>query len=269
MNLVHRAEEITALVQKVKEKGGSFFTNFFIDAEKLDYWLYNKRLYYQLTDFGVLFFRKNESFYYLYYCVVSLENLKRLINQYLPDERLVIDIIGKIENIANIVELFTVSGFKIYTQLHRFIRLNNDDSNYYEPSDEVTEATVADAEEIARLFKDNFDKLSEQVLNFDEVKKWITERKVFIIKGPAEIKGFLIRTTTGQTTILNNFLVQKHYRGQKIGSKLIKHYIFQSKGVKRMLLWVVFDNDNTIEIYKKHGYSKDDLVDFILIKEHG
>src|SRR4026209_660837 len=188
MKLVHKAEEITALVQKVKEKGGSFFTNFFSDAVKLDYWLYNKRLYYQLTDYGLLFFRKNESFSYLYYCVVSLENLKRLINQDLPDERLVVDIIGKIENIANIVELFTVSGFKIYTQLHRFIRLNNDDSNYYEPSDEVTEATLADAEEIARLFKDNFDKLSEQVPNFEEVKKWITEKKVFIIKGLAGIK---------------------------------------------------------------------------------
>jgi len=267
VNLVHKAEEITALVQKVKEKGGSFFTNFFIDAEKLDYWLYNKRLYYQLSDFGVLFFRKNESFYYLYYCVVSLENLKRLINLDLPNEKLVVDIIGKIENIAKIVELFTVSGFKIYTQLHRFIRLNNDNSNYYEPSDEVTEATLADAEEIARLFKENFDTLSEQVLNFDEVKKWITEKKVFIIKGLEGIKGFLIRTTTGQTTILNNFLVQKHYRGQKIGSKLIKHYIFQSVGVKRMLLWVIFDNDRAIEIYEKHGYIKDNLVDFILIKE--
>jgi len=269
MNLVHKAEEITALVQKVKEKGGSFFTNFFIDAEKIDYWLYNKRLYYQLTDFGVLFFRKNESFYYLYYCAVSLENLKRLITHDLPEDKLVVDIIGKIENIANIVELFTVSGFKIYTQLHRFIRLNKDDSSYYEPSDEVTEATLADAEEIARLFRDNFDKLSEQVLNLDEVKKWITERKVFIIKDLAGIKGFLIRTTTGQTTILNNFLVQKHYRGQKIGSKLLKHYIFKSTGVKRMLLWVVFDNDNAIEVYNKHGYIKDDLVDCILIKEHG
>jgi hypothetical protein len=36
-----------------------------------------------------------------------------------------------------------------------------------------------------------------------------------------------------------------------------------------MLLWVVFDNDRAIEIYKQHGYIKDDLADFILIKEHG
>jgi GNAT superfamily N-acetyltransferase len=265
MKLVHKEEELAALVQNIK-KPGTFITNFFPDPEKVSYWIKSKHLYYLDSEYSVLFLRKNESFFHLYYSSTSIEDLQHIILNYLPEGQIVTDIIGKEQPIRNFVEVFIKAGFRLHTQLHRFTRINDADKEYYNLSGEVLEATLHDIDEISRLFEDNFDKFSEQVPTSQEVTKLIEDRKILVVRGQSEIKGFLVRTTTGLTTLLNNFLVRKTFRGEKIGSKLLKHYIFESKDTKRMILWVIYDNDTAINVYKRHGYVKDDLVDFVLIK---
>lgn len=268
MKLAHKPEDISALLQRVKEKGGSLTTNLFIDAEKLDDWINNGLLYFNETEYGALFLRKDWSFYHLYYYTNSLADLQILVNNHLPQKKLVLDIIGKSKNLNDLENLFVKANFKKHTQLERYTRINQSDSTFYFLSDEVSLAEKEDADAIARMFEENFDKFSEQVPQLNEVKKLIDEKKILIVKENDNIKGFLVRTFNGQSSILNNFLVDKRFRGEKIGSKLLKYYISESKAVKRMMLWVVFDNETAINVYQHHGYIKDDLVDTILVKNN-
>lgn len=263
---MRNAAEIAALVQTVKEKGGPLLTNFFFDAEKNVHWLTDGQLYYEATEAGVLFFRKKEAFFHLYYCVTTKSGLHQLVTAHLPEARLTTDIIGKPQATAGIVELFLAAGFVRRTQLQRYTRIHTAESHFFQPSEDVTIATLKEADEIASLFNENFDPLAEQVPTAEEVKTLTKEKKVLMISDGSVVKGFLARTFTGQTTVLNNFLVRPNYRGEKIGSKLLGHYIFEAKDAKRMTLWVKTDNATAIGMYENYGYKKEDMADCVLIK---
>ena len=267
MKALNNPKEIAELMHTVKYKGSSFLSNFFIEEKKINYWITQQLLSFKETESGVLFFRKSDSFYYLYYATSSLDNLKLLLKNDLPDIKLVTDIIGEEKNIEPISKTFIDEGFFLYAQLHRYTRINITADKYYN-SDEVSFSQKEDGVAIAKLLKDNFDAVAEQVPALDEVEILIAEKKIIQIKESNIIKGFLVRTFIGQTSILNNFLVDKKFRGSGIGSKLLQHYFFESKNTKRMILWALSDNDIALKIYKKYGYHRNTLSDHIMTNIH-
>jgi GNAT superfamily N-acetyltransferase len=259
--------QLQDLVQEIKEKRGTIFTNFYSDTEKTASWIRKGHLYFDKTEAGVLLYRRNEGFSHVYFFAGALGDLETLLLSHSTDEKLVTDIIGKPQSTAAIVQLFSNAGFALRTTLQRFVRFNTGSSQFFQPSDEVNTATSNETGELTVLFQDNFDPLSEQVPTLEEVESLVAEGKVLIVRDKTRIKGFLVRTFTGQTTMLNNFLVRADFRGEKIGSRLLKHYIFEARDTKRMMLWVKSDNETAINVYEIHGYKKEDLVDYILTKE--
>jgi len=270
MKQIINQESFNDLIKQVKTVNGRLLTNFFIDIEKLDYWLNGENLYYKLTENGLLIFRTDGQFYHLYYYTASSENLFKLLTADFPSNIVTVtDVVGKMQDIKSIVDTFTTAGFHTYAQLNRYTRINNSDSNFYQLSNIVQIATSDCTNRIFELFNENFDKYAEQLPQYHEVENLINKNNVFVIKNKDSVKGFLIFTTNGQTTLLNNFLVDKQFRGEGVGSKLIKHYICKSADIKRMNLWVLADNEAAINIYKEHGYMKDNLVDVVLKKANG
>ncbi len=270
MELISNKDEVLFLLQKIKQ-AGSFITNFFIDNDKLSAWIADKQFFYIEAEEGVLFLRQDRNFYHLYYSTNSLGNLSTLLANHLPNKIFVTDIIGKTADVDQVTELFSGNGFTTHTVLERYTRINKENSDYYQPENEVEIATDEYSAEITEMLQKNFDKYSEQVYSFDEVRKLVHDVKIIMIRDVSKIKGILIRSILPQSSVLNNFLVNPEFLGQKIGSKLLKHYIFESKFTKRMWLWVIRDNEHAINMYQKHGYTRDGLVDAIMIlnKENG
>jgi len=265
MELISNKDEVLFLLQKIKQAGGSFITNFFIDDTKLSAWIADKQFFYIEAAEGILFLRQDRNFYHIYYNTNSFDNLTALLSHHLPQKTFVTDIIGKTGDVDNIAALFSSAGFTTQTVLARYTRINKEDSDFYKAENEVEIATAEYCDEITEMLQKNFDKYSEQVYSFSEVKKLVNDRKIIMIRDVSKIKGILIRTILPQSSVLNNFLVNPEFLGQKIGSKLLKHYIFESKFTKRMWLWVIRDNEHAINMYQKHGYTRDGLVDVIMI----
>jgi len=265
MELISNKEEVFFLLQKIKQSGGGLTTNFFIDNEKLNTWINDKQLSFLEAPEGILFFRQDRNFYHIYYSTNSLSNLSTLLSNHLPDKIFVTDIIGKIIDTDLVSTIFSRIGFNIHVVLERYTRINKENSDYYRPDNEVEIATDDHCGEITEMLQKNFDIYSEQVYSFEEVKKLMHDKKIIMIMDRNKIKGILIRTILPQSSVLNNFLVNPEFLGQKIGSKLLKHYIFESKFTKRMWLWVIKDNEHAINMYKKHGYTRDGLVDLVMI----
>ena len=265
MKLINNKDDVYVLIQKIKQNGSSFITNFFIDQEKLNAWIQEGQLYFIEAPEGVLFFRKNYDFYHLYYCAGSLNDLSLLLSKYVSNAAFAVDIIGKKQDIEPVQNVFLNLGFKVHTTLERYTRINKEGSDNYQLSNEVTNATDSYSGQIAEMLQKNFDKYAEQVHTLQDVEKLIREGKIIMIGDNGFIKGFLIRTILPQSSILNNFLVNPEFRGEKIGSKLLKHYIFESRNTKRLWLWVLSDNEHAINLYKRHSYVNDGLIDLVLI----
>ena len=265
MRLISSKNEVYSLIQEVKENNQKYITNLYIDQEKLDTWITERKFYYTKKEEGLLFFRQTPDFYYLYYSVGSLEQLSVIINGDIPKEILVIDIIGKTEDTEHISTIFRQNGFIIHTCLERYTRINKESTEYYQLGNEITLAEESDGFSITEMMHGNFDKYAEQLYTLQDVLALIKEKKIIVIRDTNMIKGFLIRNILPQSSVLNNFLVNPENRGEKIGSKLLKHYIFESKNTKRMWLWVLNDNEHAINLYKRHGYTSDGLIDLVMI----
>lgn len=50
-----------------------------------------------------------------------------------------------------------------------------------------------------------------------------------------------------------------------IGSSLYKKVMFESKNIKRQMLWVVSDNENAIKRYEHYGFKLDRFIDNVMI----
>lgn len=265
MELINDKNEVYLRIEKVKKNNIKYITNFFIDYEKLEEWIKEKSLFYIEDRNGLLFFRKKYNFFYLYYCCSSLQDIKYLLTDHSSSILCVVDLIGKFENIEPISDIFSNYGFNIYNQLDRYSRINNIGDNYYQFYSNVELAEMNQADKITEMLHVSFDKFVEQLYTIEEVKKLIQTEKILLIKDNETLKGFLIRNKLPQSTTLLNFLVNPNFRGEKIGSKLIKHYIYESKETKRMWLWVKNENKHAIDVYLNHGYKFDGLVDIIMI----
>ena len=185
MELVNNKETLYALIQKVKEGCTDFITNFFIDQDKINALITKKRIFFIDSPEGVLFFRKDSDFYHVYFCTCALDNLRNLFFKNIPNQVCTIDLIGKFEDVASIINILSEVGFTQYNCLERFTRINSADSDYYSPGDEVEIATELYTNLIAEMMQNNFDKYSEQLYTVEEIKNLIVGRKVLIIKdGP-------------------------------------------------------------------------------------
>src|ERR1700761_7868333 len=141
MKLVADKDLLSAILQKVKEIPGALATNFFLDPEKLERCLSEERIFYDSAEGCVLLFRKSDSFYHVYYYATVLSGLASLIKNTLSNQQFVIDIITKENSSDNVLDIFKDAGFKTYSQLNRYTRINKEDSCYYQEATDVTFAT--------------------------------------------------------------------------------------------------------------------------------
>ena len=272
MQLIASSEQVFQLIQGVKEKSKRYTTNFFIDSDRLNALVAMRQMFYIAASGGVLFFRQDASFYHVYYCTESEEHLSTLLSESLPREILVADVIGKVADANRISNVFSERKFTSHASLDRYTRINKEGVDHYGLSEEVEEAGAGDEHSIANMLRANFDKYADQIYQLHDVISLVAAKKIILIREATVIKGFLVRNILPQSSVLNNFLVNPQFRGEKIGSKLLKHYIFESRNAKRMWLWVLRSNDNAINLYKRHGYSNDGLADNVMIlnnTEHG
>ncbi len=269
MNPVHSLGEVYALVQSVKSKCNTLLTNLFIDTEKTKIWIAEeKMLWFDGGKNGILLLRKDNDFDYIYYITENIHSLYLLLTGgsfILAKGTCVVDIVGRLADVNQIAAVFGKLGFFRHDMLQRYTKTNKAGSNDYGLNSEVELAIPEDCKTISEMLQNNFDPFTDQINNEKEVEALIRAGKVIKIADNVTVRGFLIRTILPQMSVLNNFLVNPLFRGEKIGSKLLKHYIFETKYIKRLLLWVRTDNENAIDIYERHGYQADCLFDLIMI----
>ncbi len=115
----------------------------------------------------------------------------------------------------------------------------------------ITNVTQEDIQSIYNLGKeinDNFSKLYiiENIINDSNYN-------ILIYKDDGKVIGFIMTYTLYDTTDILNIIVDKNYRRQNIGSKLIEKIIEINKNNK-IMLEVNTNNEPAINLYKKLGF---------------
>jgi GNAT superfamily N-acetyltransferase len=266
---VESVSEIQETIAHIKNFKKRYYTNLFPDLIKLDYWVRKGMFFIADFDETSIFFKKNDSFYNVYYSSTSLENLQKALSdfkEFRSNDLFVFDVVGEKSKMTDIVNVFTSNGFHLYTSL---VRMSRFVENIHEQiqTNEIRFANHDDGQVIFRLLFKHFDKYAEQLPSFDDIQKWIIINHVLLYVENNTILGFLIYDIVGVTSYLRYWFVHAEHRDKRVGSKLLKSFFYECRNTKRQHFWVIENNENAVKRYLHYGFKKETIIDYVFIND--
>ena len=264
---IDSVQQVQEAIKRVRDFKKGYYTNFFIDFARLDLWIKHDLLYFLDLNSTIFFFKKNSSFYNVYYSSISLESLSESLyktKSFYSNDIFVYDIVGEKNKLIDQVKVFNANGFNLYTSLIRMSRLienNQEKINNYG----LKYAKQTDLTEVYKLLYEYFDIYAEQLPEIYDLKNWIINNHILIYLENVTIIGFLIFDLVGKTSYLRYWFVHPKHRNKKVGSSLLKWYFYESNNTKRQHFWVIESNENAIKRYRHYGFKKENLKDYVFI----
>ena len=252
----------------VKSVSRSVETNFYAGKDVVESWIREGSLFHEEIGLSSFFFRKDADFFHLSYVSPSLADLGGGLAALAGrPEILTADIVTKTAAETPVLDVFAKSGFHVYNSLVRLCRTGNPGGGDQGPSGDVRFAAAADAGRIHEVLDRNFDRYAEQIPSTGEITVDIGRERFLLVDKDGAIAGLVHFELTGLTSHLRRWFVDPRFRGQQVGSRLLRQYFSLSRKAKRFILWVLRTNDNAIGKYLHYGYSVDDLTDTIFINK--
>lgn len=272
MNSVTSIDTILDIIMRIKNLKKEYATNFFLDVPKSELWIKLNLVMCEMIGETAFICRKNQGFYNLFYITTDLQVLRRDIDifykKYL-NEIFVVDVIGRQGDIENIKPSFDQTGFYQYTTLVRMSKVHSESDTSQIDSKFIFYSDSQMSHPIYELLHKNFDPYAEQLPLIEEIDAWTKDSSILIFSNDKKtIQGFLIFELKGQTSYLRYWFVHPDYREMKIGSALLHKFFNESSDTKRQLFWVINSNENAIKRYQHYGFTKEGLVDCILINKN-
>lgn len=265
LKVVLQIDEIKVAIQSVRNHHKSFLTNFFPETFKHGIWIKKNELALIMLSETYFLIYSDGGFKRLFYISSGLselaESLDILKNKY-PGEKYVTDLVGKGDMLNDVCSVFLKTGFTLYSSLTRMSSTKYPALKTIDPS--VDFADISEVLLVDSLFKQYFDKYTEQLPLIEELKSWIEKKQMLVYRSGKEIGGFLIFDKTNSTAYLRYWFVHPNFRDLKIGSKLINRFFIENKDAIRILFWVIETNENAIKRYKHYGFHTEELRDLVL-----
>jgi ribosomal protein S18 acetylase RimI-like enzyme len=252
----------------VKSLSRTAETNFFAGKDIIESWTRAGLLFHEEIGRTSFFFRKEADFFHLFYISPSCDDLgKGLDGLAGRPEILTVDVVTKAASEAPVLDVFRENGFHVYNTLVRMCRAGNRGAEEQGPSDDVRFAAAADAGRIHDVLDRNFDRYAEQIPSTGEIAEDIGRRKFLLVDNGGVVAGLVHYELAGLTSHLRRWFVNPDFRGQQVGSRLLRKYFSMSANATRFILWVLKSNENAIGKYLHYGYRVDDLADTIFINK--
>ncbi|WP_028497884.1 GNAT family N-acetyltransferase [Microvirgula aerodenitrificans] len=266
MKLLTTPQEVQLIISEGKRSATHYITNFFPSREKLDMWLKNEELFEASRGAAALILRKSDDFFHVHFSAGAPAELQAALQDLPAENLLVCDLVGSSEATAELVSVFEQAGFYKYRNLRRLVRVNSRST----PS--IRDKTVAVAREdeanaVHAILQHAFDRHSEQIPAFDELQAAARQGEIFVVRKNNDLAGFLYFQQQGVTASVRYWFVDERYRNEGIGSKLMHAFFDHTATAKRILLWVVEDNENAIAKYEHYGFAPDNLIDQVMRKD--
>lgn len=266
MNLVENYNSVRKSTTSIKGLKKRYITNFFETEEVVSSWIDDKMLYIAAFNEVSLLFRKNSTFYNLYYVAATdkaLEEGLKKVQKENPKIRFVSDIVTKNEN-PEVKTQFENSGFYEYTSLMRMNRMSQYKPESYESNRNAKVGDTNHGNQVYELLHTCFDPFSEQLPSKEKLLQWIENENLIVYMIGQRVAGFIIYELKGHSLHLKYWFVSPDCREQRIGSKLFELFLYKGYSSKRQIFWVVRSNENAIKRYKHYGFKEDRTYDFVM-----
>jgi GNAT superfamily N-acetyltransferase len=255
------AEDIDAIIQRIRSGTRSFVTNVFGSASR------HRRL--QVVDCGehfVLLKQNEESCSRLFFAARQEEMRSALAGiRHRGLEPLVVDLVGQPPAIQNLAEEFSVAGFRPYLRLIRLSRPGGVSANGTSGSPPCEPAQHTDISPIIHFLRHNFDAYTDQLPDYDEIREAVDAHGIRVLRHEGALDGFLWHKKTGLTALVRYWCSNPDARGRGVGGRLMHDYFERTRECTRHLLWARENNIPALTRYRHYGYSPDGLEDQLML----
>jgi RimJ/RimL family protein N-acetyltransferase len=131
----------------------------------------------------------------------------------------------------------------------------------------VTAGLPDDAPAVHSFLARLLDRYTEQLPEKDEIEASAAQGSLLVVRRGEDLGGILIFEATGQTSVLRYWFVNDRFRDQGIGARLIKTFFRICRGSRRIVLWVIADNHDSIAKYGHYRFQPEGLVDRVMIRK--
>ena len=266
-----RKSDLLNAIQSAGWGASGVITNWFASPDQVQYWIDRDVL--SIVEFprGVLIFRRDRDFHHIYHVAMDREALSAALaslgSAAATGDVLTSDIVGRPEDVQAIAGIYNDHGFREHNSLFRMVR-SSGFPHVEDPRDpEVVFGEAGDVDPIRGFFDRLLDRFTDQIPEPDEIRRAVARHNVILIRRGQGLGGMLLFETTGLTSVLRYWYVNPEYRDQRIGGRLIKTFFHLCRPSKRIILWVDSDNTDGIAKYRHYGFTLENLVDRIMIKE--
>lgn len=165
-------------------------------------------------------------------------------------------------HMPDVLEKLGFIFYKKYIRKQLVIR----DQFIFEESRKVESANSADTDKIYNLLYETFDIMSDHLVSRAELRDFVREEQVLIVKSGKNVTGVLLFETHGKKSYLRALCVDSKFAGQGTGISLMANYIKRNmQSTKMFYLWVEDTNQVAKGLYEKLGYRDDGLKNYIYL----
>ncbi|RYF23235.1 MAG: GNAT family N-acetyltransferase [Oxalobacteraceae bacterium] len=253
------------LTAEVPRTAPGYATNLYASRAQIERWCAAGGLRALVTDGAVLVVRVDRDFDRVYHVARDLRTLTAALVQ-LPAGRYVADLVGQGEAVDPECAAYVEGGFASYAFLRRMARVRVSASL---PAGDVVIAVPEDADAVAAFLERLLDRFVEQLPELDELRTAAREGRLLLVRRDVELAGMLMYDVQGQLAHLRFWHVDPGAHGAGIGRRLMGSFLSRCAQARRIVLWVIGDNDRSIAIYRHYGFEPDGLLDRVMIANKG
>jgi GNAT superfamily N-acetyltransferase len=196
----------------------------------------------------------------------SLRDALLLLGELEVEEPIVADLVGRPADVEQIVSSYALRGFRSYRELTRMTRIGSVRDERTLPDMAVHKAVHSEASGVLAFLERLLDPLAEQIPELEDMESAADRGQILVAANGNAVEGVLIFQTIGFSTTLRYWFVEPRARSRGTGAALMRTFLLQVAGSRRIVLWVFSDNADGIAKYEHYGFRRENLVDRIMLK---
>ena len=260
-----------ASVDRVKQRAGTSLTStLFASPAQIEVWTSSGELSWQERVETVLLQKQDCGFSRLYHVSAGIPPLERALEEVQSNRPLVVDLIGKRQDLSPVSCAYHGAGFREHTSMIRMARTGNPLSDGKVETPDEGFATSSDIDLLHRFFLQFLDPFVDQIPTKGDLMVAVQQRSVLTIRQRqgSGLDAVLVFERRGLTCLLRYWYVDPALHNRGLGGLLMKRFFSLCDGCRRILLWVVESNQGGVTKYKHYGFEPDQLTDRILVRRN-
>lgn len=261
-----QSNELISKIDVLRCGNKDFITNAFFSTKHLISLINSYEVITNTSTNTIIILLEEEQLIRLYFYAANIESL-RYISELIPhhtNKPVIADIVGKNPNVEKLSNELEKHNFCKHNELIRMNRKPQE--GMLVTVSNVVFATTDNANEIMDILYGEFDIYTSQLPTLQKLAEAISKREITIVTQQDMIVGLAYFVTLGERLkYLYQIVVRKNYRGRGIADDLLMYTFENSSKDTSFQLWVETQNKPAIRKYQKYGFTKDGLIDYIML----